>query len=177
MELKAARSLAVSLMLKHGLLEKEWGFAFDKATTRLGQCSYTKKKITLSRFMVGAATGDEVEQTLLHEIAHALLPPVDRNGKTIGHGKLWKEKAASIGYIGKRTSDNPYVHPPKPFTPVKVKLGRNKSVFVKLHDVVLLPNGLQGSVIKAGRTRFQVDVNGKTWSVRFEDVIPVALVA
>ena len=53
--------------------------------------------------MVGAAEEDVVRQTMLHEIAHALV------GYEAAHGPVWKRKAAEIGYTGKRTAANPYV--------------------------------------------------------------------
>jgi len=102
-ELKEGEELALSLMEEHGLLEKGWTFRFDKATSRLGACHYHKKEISLSRLMVLYAEREDVEQTMLHEIAHALLPP------EVGHYKPWKVLAASIGYTGERTGRNPYV--------------------------------------------------------------------
>lgn len=89
-------------MKKHGLLEKGWGFEFDRATSRLGQCDFGKKRITISKHFTGAATLEQFEQTLFHEIAHALLPVA------VKHGWQWKTKAREIGYKGARTARNPY---------------------------------------------------------------------
>lgn len=103
MELVAAETLANQLMATHGLTAAGWIFDFDNAKKRLGNCSFTKKRITISKHMVSAATTDEVEQALLHEIAHALA------GHPAGHGPIWQAKARSIGYRGGRTAVNPYM--------------------------------------------------------------------
>lgn len=103
MELNDARDLAIDLMIKHGLIEKGWTFGFDNAAKRLGLCTYATKRISTGRVMAAAATKDEFTQTMLHEIAHALV------GHAAGHGPIWKAKAASIGYTGQRTSKNPAV--------------------------------------------------------------------
>ena len=75
-------------------LSPEWSFGFDRAVRRAGLCNFTKKRITLSLHLARLNSDEEVEQTLLHEIAHALVGP------EAGHGKLWKQTAAQIGYHG-----------------------------------------------------------------------------
>lgn len=81
---------AASLFAKHDL--QNFSFGFDRAIRRAGQCDYRKRRITLSRHLVESASLEEVEQVILHEIAHALV------GKEAGHSKLWKAKAREIGY-------------------------------------------------------------------------------
>ena len=46
-------------------------------------------------------TDDEVDQVLLHEIAHALAGP------GAGHGPRWKRVARDIGYLGERVWTEP----------------------------------------------------------------------
>lgn len=109
MDLAAAETLAERLMTKHGL--EGWAFGFDRATTRLGRCAYGRRLITISRLFALAASAGQVEQALLHEIAHALLPTHNRWGRPLGHGPEWKLLAAAIGYTGSRMSANPYRQP------------------------------------------------------------------
>jgi len=92
MELIAAQTLATELLTRHGLTAEGWTFAFDRAQRRLGACKYNRKQITISHYMTVAADRHTVHQTLLHEIAHALV------GHAAAHGPVWKAKAASIGY-------------------------------------------------------------------------------
>jgi predicted SprT family Zn-dependent metalloprotease len=102
-DLQEAETLSLSMMDEHGLIEAGWTFRFDKATSRLGATHFHKNEISLSRLMVQYAQHEDVVQTMLHEIAHALLP------SSVMHGKEWKVLAASIGYVGERTATNPYV--------------------------------------------------------------------
>jgi predicted SprT family Zn-dependent metalloprotease len=89
MNITQAEKLATHLMQQHGL--DGWHFKWDRATKRLGCCNYTKKRITLSAHQTKNRQEVEVKDTILHEIAHALLPP------RTGHGKLWKAKCVEIG--------------------------------------------------------------------------------
>jgi SprT-like family len=89
MDLAEAEKLAKGLMQQHGL--SGWEFKWDRAKKRLGCCNYTRKRISLSAFQTRVRGEMEVKDTILHEIAHALLPPRS------GHGKLWKAKCVEIG--------------------------------------------------------------------------------
>lgn len=97
MDLERAQMLALELMQKHGLWETKWSFGFDNAISRLGYCNYRKKRISLGRHSTSVNPQSEVLNTLLHEIAHALVGP------GFGHGSVWKEKARSIGCTAERT--------------------------------------------------------------------------
>jgi predicted SprT family Zn-dependent metalloprotease len=76
-----------------------WSLAFDRAKRRLGQCNYARKRITLSSAYVAAPsrTAAEVENTLLHEMAHVLAPGA-------GHGAKWRSAALAIGCDAERTA-------------------------------------------------------------------------
>lgn len=89
MQLLQAKKLATDLMLDNGL--DDWSFDFDQAIKRFGATYWGSKRITLSKRLVLLNNRDEVEQTILHEIAHALA------GRYAGHGKPWKDIVVSIG--------------------------------------------------------------------------------
>lgn len=91
MDINAATNLALELMNKHGLLAKGWRLEFDSARKRFGCCSHWRKKITLSRALVEINNIIEVQDTILHEIAHALVDSKEH------HGPVWKAKAREIG--------------------------------------------------------------------------------
>ncbi|ARJ04577.1 hypothetical protein GCM10010988_33800 [Cnuibacter physcomitrellae] len=80
-------------------LDSSWTFGFDNAKTRAGQCNYTARRITVSRYLASRYEDDEIHQVLLHEVAHALA------GAGAGHGVRWKTVASSIGYVGSRLHD------------------------------------------------------------------------
>lgn len=89
MQLIEARSLATGLMAHHGL--KGWRFVFDNAKMRAGVCRSGRREIGLSRVLTGLHTDAEVRDTILHEIAHALVGPQH------GHDAVWRTRAKAIG--------------------------------------------------------------------------------
>ncbi len=90
--------LAITLLKQHGL--NEWGFTWDHAKTRFGSCDHSRKEITLSKFLTSKREIHEVRNTILHEIAHALV------GHRNGHNKMWRAKALEIGCDGQRCSND-----------------------------------------------------------------------
>ena len=69
-------------------------FKFENCKATLGRCHYTTKMIALSKWYVEENNEAEIEDTILHEIAHALAWINDR---FTGHGKVWKYWARKIG--------------------------------------------------------------------------------
>ena len=92
--LGAAIDLATKLMDAHGL--EGWRFKLDHARRRAGQCDYKSKTISLSRLYVRFAEIDHIRDTILHEIAHALVGPRH------GHDAVWRQKAREIGCTATR---------------------------------------------------------------------------
>lgn len=78
-----------------------WRFGLDHARTRLGCCHYDQRRITCSVHLVAYLANDEVDQIILHEIAHAL------TGQAAGHGAPWRRQAQRLGYTGGRTVEVP----------------------------------------------------------------------
>lgn len=96
---KRTYELARDLMREHGALDQHgWRFAFDRAKMRAGQCDYSAKIISLSKHYVAepSVPFEDIRNTILHEIAHALA------GDAAGHGPEWKRVALSIGCDGSR---------------------------------------------------------------------------
>jgi hypothetical protein len=91
-ELHRVRVWAEALIAAH--LDESWSFGFDNAKRRAGQCDYTHKRITVSRYLAARHDDDENHQTLLHEVAHALAGP------DAAHGPRWKAVARDLGYVG-----------------------------------------------------------------------------
>lgn len=102
-------STANLLLTKHGLTQQGWRFKFDHAKRRAGCCRYRRKMITLSRHYVAmnlATRPDDVLDTILHEIAHALAGP------RAGHGPEWKAICVQIGARPERCYDSTTVEMP-----------------------------------------------------------------
>ena len=92
------RELAETLMGEH-LVESGWTFEFDRAVRRFGQCSYAKKRITVSFPLARANPIETTRDTILHEIAHAIVGPGH------GHDHVWRRTALSVGCSGERTTE------------------------------------------------------------------------
>lgn len=80
---------AEALMVKNGL--NNWQFGWDRAKRRYGLCDHGRKRISLSIYLTPLSSDSEIENTILHEIAHALV------GQKHGHDRVWKAKALQIG--------------------------------------------------------------------------------
>ncbi|MGK5682691.1 SprT-like domain-containing protein [Actinoplanes sp. URMC 104] len=94
MDLTEARRLATALMQRHGLAG--WQLVFDNARTRAGVCRFDRREIGLSRVLTGLYSAEQVTDTVLHEIAHALTGPGH------GHDRVWRATARRIGCSGLR---------------------------------------------------------------------------
>jgi predicted SprT family Zn-dependent metalloprotease len=99
MKLDDAENLALTLMEDNGL-GNTWSFRFDSAKRRCGSCQHGKRTITLSRHFVAMNSEADVEDTILHEIAHALA------GFKAGHGVHWQRAAMQIGARPERCAEN-----------------------------------------------------------------------
>ena len=96
------QKLAVHLLARHKAgsgLHADWGFGFDLSTARAGVCRYDVKRIDLSVSYCLRATRAEIEDTLLHEIAHAIA------GHRHHHDDVWKAVARAIGCTAERCHD------------------------------------------------------------------------
>jgi len=86
--------------------ELGYQFEWDNAKTRIGCCKYSKKKITLSKYLYSNNLDkvDELIDTILHEIAHAISLHLYGIDQGRGHGKEWRSVALQVGSNGKRCS-------------------------------------------------------------------------
>lgn len=94
-DLQRVRVWADALISLH--LDETWTFGFDNAKRRAGLCDYARKRISVSRYLAARHDDDANHQTLLHEVAHALV------GAAAGHGPAWKKAARELGYVGGTT--------------------------------------------------------------------------
>jgi len=94
-KLSAVSELANQLIKTHQL--KKWKFKFDHSSRRAGCCNYREKCISISFHLARNAADQDIRDTILHEIAHALV------GRKHNHDAVWKTKAKEIGCSGERT--------------------------------------------------------------------------
>ena len=98
--LAETETLANELLKHHKAasgLGNEWRFGFDLAPSRAGVCKYGERRIDLSVSFCLRASRAELTDTILHEIAHAIV------GKAHNHDAVWADKAREIGCTGERT--------------------------------------------------------------------------
>jgi hypothetical protein len=94
-DLQRIRVWADALIALH--LDDTWTFGFDNAKRRAGLCDYTRRRISVSRYLSARYDDDTNHQTLLHEVAHAIA------GAEARHGPRWKRIARELGYVGGTT--------------------------------------------------------------------------
>jgi predicted SprT family Zn-dependent metalloprotease len=80
---------ARDLLLAFGL--HDWAFGFNRRKQQMGLCSFDFKRIELSIHFIERNPEAAIRDTLLHEIAHALVGPGH------GHDQAWKQKCVEIG--------------------------------------------------------------------------------
>ena len=88
MKIAEAEPLIKSIMDEY---VPDWEFRWDRATRRFGCCYSNLKRITISEPLTKLNGWNDVKDTLLHEIAHALV------GQGHGHDEVWKAKCREIG--------------------------------------------------------------------------------
>ncbi len=98
MDLFQAENLAKSLMFKHDL--SLWSFNWNNRKQSFGVCSHRKKTIFLSKILTPQLDVDAVTNTILHEIAHAMV------GAGHGHDYVWQRQALAIGCDGQRCNSH-----------------------------------------------------------------------
>ncbi len=94
MDLQQALAMGRRLVREHGL--DGWTVVADRAKTRAGVCRFTRRQIGISAPLTRLHSEEEVRDTLLHEIAHALVGPQH------GHDEVWRTTAVRIGCSGER---------------------------------------------------------------------------
>lgn len=89
MDLQELKTRAALEMAKNGL--SGWTFGLADTKRRLGVCKYRTKQIEIAEYYALHSPEETVLDTLLHEIAHAIVGP------GAGHGPKWKAVAARLG--------------------------------------------------------------------------------
>lgn len=93
-DLRDAFAMAEYLLEVHGL--EDWEVAYDNAKLRAGICRFSDRVLGLSAPLTAVHSEDDVRDTILHEIAHALVGPRH------GHDAVWRARARAIGSTGER---------------------------------------------------------------------------
>ncbi|GHC46522.1 SprT-like domain-containing protein [Roseibacillus persicicus] len=106
-----ALNLLNAKLTEHGLTARGWTGRLDNAERRFGLCSPAKKEISISRTLAALNPEEEVLDTILHEIAHALA--AIETGENCGHDERWKAICRRIGARPERCYDSDEVAAPE----------------------------------------------------------------
>ncbi|MDG1950060.1 MAG: SprT-like domain-containing protein [bacterium] len=100
--------LANTLLEEWGLTEKGWRFVWGNRKRSFGVCRSRAKTIELSLYLLPTINDDSAEDTIRHEIAHAL--DFDDRGRS-DHSYKWKAWAIKVGAdpTSCKRHDNPEV--------------------------------------------------------------------
>lgn len=96
-KLRDVRTLAEKLLAEFGLADS-WKIVFDNAKARNGLTDSVAKKISLSRPLALVRDSADTENTIRHEISHAL------SGPGHGHDATWRRMCAVTGAMPRRCS-------------------------------------------------------------------------
>lgn len=99
-----------SKMREHGL--SGWTAKINTNKRRLGVCKLDQRQIELSVYHVTESPEHKVLNTILHEIAHALVGiRYGKRDRRLYHDEVWRQKAIEIGCDGNRCGDAMNVPP------------------------------------------------------------------
>lgn len=94
MDYQVAVFMGEDLIKKH-LPNMGWKLHMNhRLSAVLGHCNYRKRTICLNPTYVRHNSVENVRDTILHEIAHALTPNDRAHG---GHGREWREACVRVG--------------------------------------------------------------------------------
>ena len=106
-----ALELLQAKLAEHGLAQRGWTGSLDNAERRFGICRPASKEISISRPLAALNPKEEVLDTILHEIAHALAGI--ETGQNCGHDERWKAICRRIGARPDRCYDGDEIIAPE----------------------------------------------------------------
>lgn len=92
---------------------RKYRFTFGKRKKAYGVCDYRAKTISINMYLSQYCEKNDVQDTMLHEMAHAIDKGV--NGYSSGHGRNWKKICYQIGCTAKcsKSKTNDVIKPSK----------------------------------------------------------------
>ena len=93
---RAVHAFARKILTEQSERLPEWRFALDDGQRRAGACHAPRRLVTVSRQFALEAPWEEVVDTVIHEVAHALTPGHN-------HDRVWQAAAKGLGGTARRT--------------------------------------------------------------------------
>ena len=104
MKLSLAMDMIVDFMDMYDLFENGWDFEINRSKRIIGLCNHATNTLLFSSVYIELNKRREVKDTILHEIAHALVGPEEYD-ESEGHDLLWQAVAKGIGARPDRFAD------------------------------------------------------------------------
>lgn len=86
-----AQQMSDKFLQKVGLYQKGWRTVFTKSNQYIGRCWHDSKRIELSLVHLNTRSEADLNDTIIHEVAHALV------GHDAAHGPVWRDKCIELG--------------------------------------------------------------------------------
>jgi len=103
-KLLTVQQFAMRCLIDKGLAQKGWTFGWRRRNDNiLGTCDSTWKTLQVSLGYANLNPLSNVQDTVLHEIAHALDYELSGNSS---HDEQWKAHAESVGAVPQATTTN-----------------------------------------------------------------------
>lgn len=83
--------LATALLREFNLAGQGWSVRLSKSSTRAGRCDYVRKQLEFSTRAIAQYSNEEMEEVILHELAHAIVGPGHE------HGRVWAAQVRELG--------------------------------------------------------------------------------
>lgn len=121
---------AASTMLDHGL--SGWAFGFGRGKRTLGTtrvvAGASHGTVRISRHLIALGPEATIQDTLLHEIAHAVA--YQRHGRAaMNHGPLWRAVAREVGAQPRATCRGDVALPPAPYRLICARCGTEVGLY------------------------------------------------
>ena len=146
---------------KHGV-SKPYHLEFTNATKTLGSWHESKRLFKISKKMIEHGGEEDVRNTIVHEVAHAIA------GYQAGHGPIWKAKARELGYDFDRIDS----YMPTPTNNKKQAVYRGRVLNVELGQKVIAWTGDVVTIEKFNTATVigRRDSDGMTFRMRIEGI-------
>ena len=101
--MKASEAQALANQLMKQYLSPDWHFMWMNTKRSCARCSFRFRLIELNSTYIQFAPDDDIKNSILHEIAHAIAGPA------AGHGWAWKIACRQVGCAGDRLARGEHI--------------------------------------------------------------------
>lgn len=143
-----------------------WTFEVEDVSRRVyGYCNLNARRIVLSKKHFDNGTKEGIEDTILHEVAHALAGFEFTGKRLMVHGKLWKKWAVMVGATPKAVTHD------KTRDTVEEEYGDYRYFIISIiRDVVTVESACQRRLVRLNERMVggKPETEGRLYHIRSE---------